>query len=385
MTTGPHRSGVRLREFLIAGSLLGVTAVLFVWATRVLPVDGVVFGYDWHNYWVMMQTGWPNYGLVDVFNPPWSLLMLWPLAQLPFRESWAVLTFMTLLVLVVTLPWSAGKKTALMAGLLLLTSFITLRHLADGNLGALVVGGGSLLVVGWRKQWPGCLALGVLLVTAKYQESWLLLLALGWYLWRAWSVRALGAAAALTLAVVGPSLWLLGEAWLARLIIAAPESTLGVKFASSIARPGGNISLNAFGEVLGAMPWLLGVLQLAVLGWTAYLVMRSRAELSSEKLGMLLTASMLLAPYAGGLSLLTALALGAGPLFTWQAIWAGGLIGLTHLPYLFIALNVSDVAPRWPEWYWTVVLLLIWGTCGWRVYSTEIAAQPAAPDYGLRS
>jgi len=373
MSTQANSPSTSVREALLAGALVVAAGALFAWGAQFLPVDGVIFGFDWNIYWQSIRGGWPRYDLWGVLNPPWTYLMILPLGQLPLASSWAVWTFLTLLVLLISLPWAAGRRTALMAGALLLTSFITLRSLADGNLTVIMVGGSLLLLRGWQKQWPWMIAAGVLLVTAKVQESALLLLGLAWCLWRTWPIRRWAQALGYVLIVVVPSLLVLGGEWLGRVLARAPGSALGVTLASQITRPGITISLRAFEPWLSGAPWLLSVAALGVLLTTVGLTMKSLPALSAEKIGLWVTATMLLSPYAGGLSLLSALALGALPIFTWRAGWGAFVILLTHAPYVFIALGYSDVAPNWPLWYWTIVLLLIWGACGWRVHTTEAA------------
>lgn len=342
-------------ERVLAAVLLALAAAALIWAAGRLPLlDTLVFGYDWHNYWVMFQGGWPDYSAVDVFNPPWTVLMLWPLAALPFKTGWAVLTLLTLAVLVASVPRRADGR--LQVGLLaaLLTSYWVLRQLAEGNLAGLMVAGALLLLNGLERRDPWRLAAGGLLVTAKYQESWLLILVVAWRVLRTWPVRRWAVAAGLSLAVAGPSLLLLGGPWLHKLL--TPGG-----FSPNIARLTGNISLTALTVLPGFPSWGAALASLIVLAGTGWVVGRSGPDLSRLMAGFLIAASLLTAPYTGGASLTTLLAIG------WLPFWRGRFWhGLALWAFANLSFWPLDPAVvwRWPDVPQVFLILWLWVALG---------------------
>src|SRR5262249_859791 len=103
----------------------------------------------------------------------------------------------------------------------------------------------------------------------------------------------------------------------------------------------------------------------AVFGATAYVTWKSRRTFSREKSAMLVAASLLLAPYAAGNSILAVLALGVIPLF-FKRRWLGlSLILLADLNFLF----GRDLS----AYYATGVVLAMWAILTWQVWKTEIS------------
>jgi hypothetical protein len=348
-----------------------------------MPFDSLVFGYDWHNYWVMYQGGWPDYGRVDVYNPPWTVLMLWPVGALPFTLGWSVLASATIGVLILSVPRLPSGKADIGATLALLFTFWTLRQIAEGNLALLTIGGGVLVLSGWQAQSPWRVAAGLLLITAKYQEGWLLLIALGWSILRTWPARRWQTLAGLVLLVVAPSVLMLGADWLGNLLPASG----GLQFSAKISRLPGNISLTALTGLPGPWPLLRPLAWLLVFGGTIYVAMKSGPGLSREKIGLLLTASMLLAPYTGGMSLVTALAMG-GILVLQHSLPQGlvlllayNVVYISALPSLapFLPSALSWVVYDRPDYFQMFTLLLTWLFLGWRVYRMEVTPRAGAP------
>ncbi len=350
-----HAGAAAWRERALALVLLAAAAAALLWAAERLPLlDTLVFGYDWHNYWAMVQGGWPDYGAVDVFNPPWTVLLLWPLAALPFKTGWAALTLLTLAVLVASVPRRADGRLDYWLLAALFTSYWVLRQLAEGNLAGLMVAGVLLLLSGLERRDPWRLAAGGLLATAKYQESWLLLLIVAGLVARTWPARRWLTAAGLGLAAVTPSLLLLGGPWLHKLLTPAG-------FSPNIARLTGNISLTALTVLPGFPPWGAAVASVIVLAATGWVVWRSAPAFSRLTAGFLIAASLLTAPYTGGASLTTLLAVG------WLPFWRGCFWpGLALWAFANLSLWPLDPAVvwRWPDVPQVFLILWLWAALG---------------------
>ncbi len=350
-----------LFEGLLAGGLVLAVVIAFGAAAARLPLEAMGFGFDWRNYWRLFESGRPDYGAVDIFNPPWTVLTLWPLAALPFRVGWGALTALTLAVLIVSVPRLPGGRANRAGVAALLLSYITLRQLADGNLAAFTVGGCLLLAHGWRRENPWTLAAGALLVTAKYQEAWLLLIVLGLWVLRAWPWRRWSLAAGLAAAVAAPSLIWLGADWLGNLL---PS---GFRLSGKVARPVANINLSAATTLPGLPAWLPPAAWLIVLSVSVWLAARRGPSLSAPMSGLLLTAGMLLSPYVNEHSLITVLSIAVIPLLFRDPWPAWGLWLLTALPLAAWALGRSRDLP---EYVWAAWLLLAWAWFATRLWLT---------------
>jgi hypothetical protein len=121
-----------------------------------------------------------------------------------------------------------------------------------------------------------------------------------------------------------------------------------------------DISLRAAFNRAEVSPFVYGILWLAIFGLTAGLVLRSERVFSREKAGLLVAASLLLAPYAAGNSLLTVLAVGIMPLFLKRP-----LLGLL----LFIPANLTFLLGRDTQAYaMTGVAVAMWAGLAIMVY-----------------
>lgn len=362
-TPAPRKLSKPLEYGIVAVLLAVAATILVVAAERLTLLDSGVFGYDWHLFWTTVRSGVPDYSQLDVFNPPWTQLMLVPFGQLSFKASWALWTLVSLSVFVLAVPQRA-KGQAWPLGLLLgVGSFWTLRALADGALEAFVIAGALVLLWAWREQRPIWLGVGLVLATSKYQETWLLALGVAALALRFWRPATWARAAAVCAAVMVPSLIWLGPSWWARLTHGAQ----GVGFSPNIARLGSNVSLQALGGVPGwpaAATWIVWALVLVA---TAVTLWQRARGLETRSLGLLVVTSMLLAPYVGLLSLASLIVLVLVPMILRQR-WIGlALIAWANVPYL-TALQPGSLGQfDWPE---TVHLGLLAAT--WLVLMVEL-------------
>jgi hypothetical protein len=343
-------------ERVVAVILLFVASGLLVRFFEGLPIEGTSLGIDWRGLWSGIQGGTLRYG-TGLCNPPWSILPVLPLGFLSFRASWGLLTLATLGTLVASVPRTSSHKIRWLSVLLLITSYPALRHVADGNLEGLVIAGLLLVLYGYHAGSPWALAAGTLLATAKMQETWLLMVALAIYVIGTWSPRRWAASALVVAIGVVPGMLWLGRDWL-NAVIATPQR-------GSIM----DSSLSAAVSRLGLPSWVFGSLWVAVLAATLYIVLAGQRSISRQKAGFLISASLLLSPYAAGNSFLTVLAIGIIPVAQSRPLIGMMLIALTNLPYFTLA--SPDVWFWWSATYWTALLLLTWIVFAWQLYRLE--------------
>lgn len=332
-------------------ALLLTAAFLVVWAFSRLPVGRGDLAIDWKVFWFATQNFSANYSGYLVFSPPWTLVLLWPLTWIPLQLGWGISAFLTLLVLVLAASHEGAGIRNLIAILLLCTSYPAVRQLVDGNLEAIVIGG--VLLILWaaahRSAWV--FALGMLLAASKIQASWLLLAFAALWIWRNWPRREFWRAAAFVAIPVVATLAWRGADWL--------EALGRFPFRGTPL----DASLLATGARLGVPIIAIGLVMLAVLVGTAWALRKNDWRLGRLQAGLLVSVSLLLAPYAASNSVLTPLALGATTLYT-RKPWLGlFFFFFANVMYLF----VGDAIWRqfYEATYWAAVLLLLWVSLAW--------------------
>src|SRR5258706_10234154 len=182
---------IKYLDLLIAGGLAALAALLLFNFFSQWRIEGTMLALDWKGIWNDLQGGRPHFNTNSLLIVPWDAILILPLGWLTLRASWAVITLLTIFVLVVSVPTSLGRWRHLLGLLLLATAYPALRHIADGNLEWLVIPGFLLTVYGYEKNNIWVLAAGLLLATAKVQEAWVPCLVLGVYLLRTWPVKRL--------------------------------------------------------------------------------------------------------------------------------------------------------------------------------------------------
>ncbi len=338
---------------------VAAAALAFMAFFESLPIEGTTLAIDWQSIYPGIQGGRLSYAAAPgLRNPPWPLLPLLPLGLLSLRASWGLLNLLTLAVLVISVPRHRDRLRFVGGVLLLAISYPALRHAADGNLEGLVIGGTLLLLAGYSRRSPGLVAAGVLLVTVKPQVSFMLLTALAVLILRTWPARQWAQAAALVVLVAGVTLLLAGTDNVL-------DNMLGIEQRGSIM----DSSLWAATTRAGLPAALRIGLWLAVLAVTLAVIWRGGRSLSRIKAGHLMAASLLLAPYAAGNTILSVLAIGVIPYFQARPRIGLVLIALLNLPLLIPAAALRPVL----AWYVTGLLLLIWAVLGGWVWREERA------------
>jgi len=364
----PNLNGLHKRQavevLFLAGSVC-LSGVLFVWAFNHLPIENTSLGLDWQIIWNGLHRGQVVFGGTDgyvggLFTPPWGILFLMPLGFLSFRDSWGVISFISIVILALCVPRTGKKRQNVLAIILLLVSFPALRNLADGNLEALVIGGIVLMMIGYNRTSPAAFSLGLLLATIKFQETWLLCLFMLYLVYKNWRLAHQLQMLGITGAVLAFSLLTWGGAWFSAVLI---DKANQVGKGSLI-----DISISAALGRLGVSSVFIVFVWVGILGLTLLVLRRHRIkQMSWMSATFLVSASMLLAPYASGNSFLTVVAIGIISLFQQRRRLGITLLILTSVPFL----ASRDMLYYGQAYYWTFLLLVVWGTAGYFILTHE--------------
>ncbi|MBS3752738.1 MAG: hypothetical protein KGY46_05040 [Anaerolineales bacterium] len=333
----------KIRKFFVFFFLILFAIIVIYLGLATLPLDKTSIAIDWKGIWLGLEDGKIRYG-TGIRNPPWSLIPLVPLGLLPFFESWVLLSLVTLMALMISIPKVINKQKFLLGALLLTTSYPSIRHLVDGNLEALIILGVLMLLLGYSSHNPLILAFGFLLASAKPQETWILLLALFINVLSFWKIKDLIICFAVVFSVVIPTMLMYGVEWL--------NSFVGIPQMGSIM----DSSLITSMRRLGLPYWWTLLIWFFIFAPTLYLSFEKRERFSRIHTAFFISASLLLSPYAAANSLLTIVALGVIPLLFEHPIVGCFLIAIINLPYTFS----SSFKYEWAATYGMLMFLLCW-------------------------
>ncbi|MBI5666887.1 MAG: DUF2029 domain-containing protein [Chloroflexi bacterium] len=353
----------RIAPLLVLLLVLLLVAAAFITFFERLPVEGTTFLIDWGVFWKSIQDG--NVVYYSAFGlriPPWSVLFILPLGFVSLRTAWALLALATILILIISVPRRTARWRHRAGMLLLGASFLTLRVIVDGNFEGLIVGGVLLMLWGYDRRQALPLGVGILLATIKPQTVFLLIAVIGLYLLEGRQWRLIGRTAAITLAIVIPTLLWRGSDWLVALggenNAVFTGNLLDITLGASLRRAG------------DFSPVIILMARLAVIAATLVIAWRARARLTRESAGLLIAASILCAPYAAGNSVLTYVAIGVIPFFQKRPLPGLLLIGLMNAALLLNQAAFVGVA----SYYWTLYTLLTWSVLAWHVWTQSPAA-----------
>lgn len=354
----------RIPLYGLTASLLAMTTIVVLTFFQKLHIEGSTLAIDWQQiYWGIYQ-GKLTYAsaLVGVRYPPWSMLLLLPLGYLPMQVGWGVLALATLFVLIISVPKPTKNKFWVGIGLSVL-AFPTLRTIADGNLEFMVIGGLLLILQGYRDKNIFTFVIGVLLATTKVQEVWLLMLALPFYALRNWSYTKIGQGLLIIGGITIPTMLWQGREWIRSIFDNVNPGSLV------------NCSLIATLDRLHVSTWISAILWLSVLFITAIVLVKNPRPFGRTQMALLVTASLLLAPYAAGNNYLTPYSIGVIPALQTSPMLGLPLIVLTNLPYLL--LPQRSLAFAWGATYWAFVLIVTWGIfIAWLLRQNPPGGQP---------
>jgi hypothetical protein len=335
---------------------MGIVFVLFF---AQFPIENTSLGID--LIFDRLRGGDIRYEVVNgLRNPPWSAIFFMPLGDLPRQVGWGIWSYITLLILGIAVPITHRRGIYWLSVGLMLTSFPTLRVIADGQLDAQIIAGVLLMVYAMRHQNPYALAFGALFATAKPQAVFLLMPFVAWVVIKTWDTRRWLIAGAVVSAFVIPlGIWK-GADWIAALG--------GTYQAGSIIDMSLAAALNRMEFV--PSPIILA-LWLILLIATIFMIFRTDMTLTREKSAFLIAASLLLAPYSAGNSVIIILAVGALVLLQ-NRTWFGLGLGLFIMADIFYPFNRPDFISIY-SYYWTAFLLVSWVIFAWVLHKQRLA------------
>lgn len=344
-------------KYLFLSIIVVITALPFFLAINYVDLDNNAIAFDWKNsfhgaIW-LENFGWDTR---PFRTPPWSVLFLLPITALPFEIGWALMMYLTTVILVLAVPRRPSRNLWVIGVFLLLTAHPTLRNFADVNLECFVVGGILLLRHAYLHEKPILLSIAVLLATIKPQSVFLLMFILGIDILRMFNKRNIMVFGGITTGVLLLSLLLWGQVW----------------YQTITTTPSG-ISMQAGLNDLGVHPVLIIICQMIIILLTLGMSLKGQQRLPYSKVGLLVTASILAAPYANGLSLVTLLAFGGIAIFM-KRPWLGILIFMLYnLPYIqafgIDAFTIHD------SLYFLIILLITWFILMIDVYQETATSQ----------
>ncbi len=276
-----------------------------------------------------------------VFNPPWALVLLWPISGLPLYSSWGLLVCITVLAAAALIPHRLGFAVRVVWLSLTIFSYPFVRQIIEGNIEVLVLIGFLLLSHGLSRQNPWSLAASLIFFSSKIQMSWLFILALLPFLWYHWPLAKLVRSAGAILIFCIPFLLWRGDEWWSMLRVFPKESPYNLSLMASLLR-------------FGVSSWLASMGWFSLFAATIWLVYRLRLLSPEKYAGILVAVSLLLAPYAGNSTLIAVLILGVVPYAAekpWPRIF---LMLLYYLPLVMVwDFRILDVYA-----YFSAVVLL---------------------------
>lgn len=331
---------------LKAVALILLTILFLVFAFNALPIEDSRLAIDWKQIWSATHNFEANYGSTELRSPPWILPLLWPITLFPLSVSWALAAGVTLTVLIFSAPRQTQQRMWFVGILLLVSSYPALRQIIDGNLEGLVIG--AVLIVLWaaKHRNPWALAIGILMAAAKIQETWLLLTILPFWLMLNWPPTSILKAILIAFVIALPFLLWKGAEWSSAMLnFPWPGTAIDSSLQATAMRL----------DILAPVYWLFWA---AIFFITVGILHGRDMEIGRSEAGLLVTASLLLGPYAASNSVLTPFAIGVIPLLHRRLVVALSLIALYDLP--FIGLGRPDLRAILESSYWTLILLITW-------------------------
>jgi hypothetical protein len=302
--------------------LIAAVALMTLIFSRILAP-----GYDYYVYYNNaihdLWHGQFSYADVTFRNGPWALIVLAPLGLLPPDLAQALLITLTFVVL----AWAMWDYRRFKLSYAL--AAISAPMFAVMWLGQIEVFSLLGAIIGYRavvRRQSGLMALALLLLAVKPQETWLII---GMLLidMRRWSLRSwLAVIGSVAIVIVSSSLWL-GWGWVQELI-SGPSQYIG---------QWQNVS--AWRLIEAWPPLLVGLLLFGLVSMTVWGTWR--AGVSRLGLGLAATASNLLSPYLTAPHLLMTMSLGWGEEFD-RHPKAGAAIYLASLTPLLRLVNADQ-------------------------------------------
>ena len=115
-----------------------VAALLLVERLERYDLRESPLAYDWEILWDATEGGHVQWD-AGMFSPPWAVIFVLPLSWLSLNTSWAIMTLLSLAVLVLSVPRYAHWQHHLLGVALLFTSYSYRRYFVDTNYEAISI------------------------------------------------------------------------------------------------------------------------------------------------------------------------------------------------------------------------------------------------------
>jgi len=369
-------SNNKILHIMIGFVLILISGIAIVLFFRKLPIETTTLAIDWKTIYQSLHNGKVSYGnnqktIGGFYTPPWGIYFLIPFILFPFKESWGIYSFISLIILIISVPHQKNKKLNVLWILMLITSFPAMRNLADGNLECLVIAGILLSQYALHAKKPFLLNIATLLTTIKFQETWLyfiyLIIFIIFNLNR--NDKIYYFLSLFFLVTISMLLW--GNEWLFSLfninthnwtIVLTAEmgrgSLIDISLLSSFSRL--KISMS-----LGWILWIIIFCLTFVL--TIKYFKTSKQDLSMN-ITLLIAASILLSPYASGNSYLTLFAIGIFPILLRFRYLGLILILSAYIPYII----AHDILYFYQSYFTLLQVLIFWAISAMGIYKDSI-------------
>lgn len=349
---------ISLTQILLIFLVLIITAIPFFIATNYVDLSNPGIAFDWkasfHGAFWLKNFGWDTR---PFRTPPWSIPFFLPITALSFNTSWSLMMYFTTLMIVAAMPRPRSTRLWIAGILLLAIAYPTVRNYIDVNLEAYVILGVLLTLYAYNNKRPLLLGVAVLIATIKPQSVFLLMIVLGIYILQSFQRKDILKFGLLVAIIFGITMLLWAKAWL-----------------GSVDSMHGGISLKAGLDSMSLPTFLVVFVQITIAIVTLLIALQGDKQLSRMKAGLLITASVMVAPYANGTSLMSILAIAVTALFIKRPLLGLLIFIIYSLPYTNILGTTLLDSPV----FWMFALLLVWVIFVREVYLERI--RPTEPE-----
>ncbi len=345
--------------------ILIVSGLIFLIFSN-LPNDQTGQAIDWKVFYNSTHGFKIDYPGNRVYSPPWVLALLWPFTIWSLPVSRGLAAAVTVAVFILSVPAIPNRWKYVFSVVLMVLAYPMIRHLLDGNLEAMIVGGVLLSVYAYRKKSALAMILSMVLLSSKVQESWLFLILLVIALSRDWPGKLIRELVLGIGIITIPFLAWKGGEWLSALSFFPYSQSLI------------DSSLRHILESMGISNLIGWVIWGFTLALTLWILFKAKFELTSRTAALLIISGMMLSNYLAGDSMVTALALGVIPVFQGRPSLGILLILFFFIPDLFV--TRIDLRLALENIYWGGVLFITWAIFIWDCFQLQrspVAVSPA--------
>src|SRR5258706_1627613 len=104
MTRRPLLPASRLLEFVIVAALLLFLTFVVTSTFERIPIEGTTLAIDWQSIYQGIKGGQVIYRGGSLMIAPWTLPVIVPMGLFSMQASWGLISLLTILVLVTSVP-----------------------------------------------------------------------------------------------------------------------------------------------------------------------------------------------------------------------------------------------------------------------------------------